>query len=683
MPLKKRFFVISFLLILIISFSGRAFSQTAPDSARAARALALQELLGSIEGIAKEPPLIFKTADGYLRFVGAPLSTNFPVDPNRRATPQEAADAFLEEYRNLFVNESPAVGFQTFRVKTRDSRTYVRYQQMYGDLKVFGAEMVVQVNAAGGIDAVMSDIMRDTEALDTGKVSLNPTIDALTAQGKAIEFLAAEHRALEFKASDATLMIFEPSVVGSKGETLLVWETKVGAVDGTPVRELVLVDAHSGNIAFNYSLVFAAGNPNRRVYDYSEVGTVPWPPESPSGEPDRGEGGDEMEIDDIDDAYDYLGDAYDFYWSHHDERDSYDGEGADLIAAVLFVKEDGTAWWVDDEWVEESYMLICEGMVADDVVGHEFTHGVTFSESNLIYDGESGAITESFSDMWGEWIDQTNGRGTDTTAVKWLCGEDIDWEYLHETWPSYVPSGMVAVRDMEDPTRDIEDGIWRGGQPDRMSDYDEEGGVHTNNGIGNKLAYLLSRDGDDTFNGYTISGMGIPDVADLFYECQTNLLTSGSDYHDLGILLMLAAMNLSEELGLTYGDRYNIEKACRAVEIYDAPSKFYIKNSSGVPVAYFDNLGNLVLKGTLTEEGGQTRPTATGDDEFIFKDSSGNLMIINTTNGNMYIYGAQQQQWQAPSGENDFIIEDSEGAVAYIDESGNLYLTGKLYEQNP
>jgi len=72
MLLKKQTLFISFLLIFIVRFSGSAFSQTAPDSARAARASALRELSGSIEGVAKESPQIFKTKDGYLRFVGAP-----------------------------------------------------------------------------------------------------------------------------------------------------------------------------------------------------------------------------------------------------------------------------------------------------------------------------------------------------------------------------------------------------------------------------------------------------------------------------------------------------------------------------------------------------------------------------------------------------------------------------------
>lgn len=63
--------------------------------------------------------------------------------------------------------------------------------------------------------------------------------------------------------------------------------------------------------------------------------------------------------------------------------------------------------------------------LADDVVGHELTHGVTDYESNLLYYYQSGAINESFSDVWGEFVDLTNGSGNDAPNVRWLMGEDV------------------------------------------------------------------------------------------------------------------------------------------------------------------------------------------------------------------------------------------------------------------
>ena len=104
-------------------------------------------------------------------------------------------------------------------------------------------------------------------------------------------------------------------------------------------------------------------------------------------------------------------------------------------------------------------------------------------------------------------------------------------------------------RRMDDPTQVFTDASYNTDplcdpdfgdikQPDRyLSPYyyfgpQNNGGVHHNIGVGNKLAYLLT-DGD-TFNGYTIDGMGISAVADLFYDCQINRLMSGSGFSRFG-----------------------------------------------------------------------------------------------------------------------------------------------------
>jgi bacillolysin len=113
--------------------------------------------------------------------------------------------------------------------------------------------------------------------------------------------------------------------------------------------------------------------------------------------------------------------------------------------------------------------------LADDVVAHELTHGVTQYESNLFYYYQSGAINESFSALWGEYYDQTNGQGNDTSDVKWLIGEDV--------------SGLGAFRSMSNPPAY--------GDPDKMSSvyyYEgavDNGGVHWNSGVNNKAVYLM------------------------------------------------------------------------------------------------------------------------------------------------------------------------------------------------
>ena len=129
---------------------------------------------------------------------------------------------------------------------------------------------------------------------------------------------------------------------------------------------------------------------------------------------------------------------------------------------------------------------------ADDVVGHELTHGYVERTSALFYFHQSGAMNESLADTVGEIVDHRHGVDDDAA---WNVGEDLN-----------IPA---AVRSMKDPTLH--------GQPDKMTsalyqadDFQSDGGdVHTNDGVGNKTAYLISQGG--TFNGHTVTGIDAGD----------------------------------------------------------------------------------------------------------------------------------------------------------------------------
>ena len=84
MLLKEGTLLIASVITLLMSLTSPDFAQSA---ANAARALALEELLDSIEGVGEEPPRVFTTKDGYLRFVMAPPSNHFAVTAAARGTP--------------------------------------------------------------------------------------------------------------------------------------------------------------------------------------------------------------------------------------------------------------------------------------------------------------------------------------------------------------------------------------------------------------------------------------------------------------------------------------------------------------------------------------------------------------------------------------------------------------------
>ena len=110
---------------------------------------------------------------------------------------------------------------------------------------------------------------------------------------------------------------------------------------------------------------------------------------------------------DADKAHQFALEVYQFYASKHN-RNSIDNNGMPIISTVDYNVNYQNAFWNGAQMVYgDGYSL------ADDVVGHELTHGVTQYESNLFYYYQSGAINESFSDVWGELYDQQNGAGTD------------------------------------------------------------------------------------------------------------------------------------------------------------------------------------------------------------------------------------------------------------------------------
>jgi bacillolysin len=147
-----------------------------------------------------------------------------------------------------------------------------------------------------------------------------------------------------------------------------------------------------------------------------------------------------------------------------------------------------------------------EELTALDVVGHELTHGVTDFTSDLIYQDESGALNEAFSDMMGssmEFWAEANGREPAVSlAPDWLIGEDFD--LTNDTVPGF--------RNMADPGEDGDPSHYA----ERYTGTSDNGGVHINSGIANHWYYLLVNGGqnsDPTFaSGTDVNGIGLAEA---------------------------------------------------------------------------------------------------------------------------------------------------------------------------
>ena len=267
-------------------------------------------------------------------------------------------------------------------------------------------------------------------------------------------------------------------------------------------------------------------------------------------------------------AHRFAAGSYQLFVDKHG-RNSIDGHGIELNSTVHYGNKYDNAYW-------NGYMLIFgdgHGFAnADDVVAHELTHGVTDYESGLFYFYQSGAINESLSDLWGEYYDQTNGQGNDTSAVKWLIGEDV--------------TGLGAFRSMSNPPAY--------GDPDKMTSslYNKKpysdtnwdnGGVHSNSGVNNKAAFLMVQGG--TFNNKTVSALGWDKTAAIYYEVNTHLLASGADYSDLYQALYQACLNLADAgvNGITTLNCQEVRDATDAVQMNSQPASGYNPDATLCP----------------------------------------------------------------------------------------------------
>ncbi len=436
--------------------------------------------------------------------------------------------------------------------------------------------MIVNMDRARNIKSITGEISPRI-VLDT-----TPSVDLQRAERKALATVGKKYRVSEehLEVLSSELSIYNPVLLGHQmNRNFLVWKVVVKSTQ-IPIRQFMLIDAKTGITLLSFNQIDAALY--REIYD-NDNGNNSW--DLPGYGPVRIEDDPATGIQDVDDAYTYLGDTYDFYMTYHG-RDSIDDAGMNLIATVRYCDYlyylFGLCPYPNAYW-DGTQMVFGEGFAAaDDVVGHELTHGVTENESALFYYMQSGAINESFSDIWGEFIDQWNGKGDDSPKEKWLIGEDL-------------PASIGVIRNMKNPPAYKD--------PDSMlSSYyyckaGDNGGVHTNSGVNNKAAYLMTDGG--TFNGYTINPLDMEKVAKIYYEVQTNLLTSGADYQDLADALYQACVNLIGTDGIESSDCDEVLKAVNSVHMYALPDK--CKNidvplcNAGVPLeppSFFDDMEN-------------------------------------------------------------------------------------------
>ena len=180
-------------------------------------------------------------------------------------------------------------------------------------------------------------------------------------------------------------------------------------------------------------------------------------------------------------AHANMGRTYEYFLENHGRRGIV-GDGTGTVS-VVHVTESGES--MENAYWNGVFMAYGDGGDAFsplagslDVAAHEMTHGIIEHTVGLEYSFQSGALNESFADIFGAMVDDDD----------WLMGEDVVNQ-------SHYPSG--AMRDLRDPHNGDALG-GHGWQPAHMDEYqeldleDDYGGVHINSGIPNRAAYLVA-----------------------------------------------------------------------------------------------------------------------------------------------------------------------------------------------
>jgi Zn-dependent metalloprotease len=274
------------------------------------------------------------------------------------------------------------------------------------------------------------------------------------------------------------------------------------------------------------SMLSVSDRLHRTIYDAQNAENLP-------GKLVRTEGGKTKGGVPVSEAYDYSGDTYKYFKEVH-ERNSINARGMKLDSTVHYGEDYNNAFWNGEQMVygDGDGEIFQRFTKCIDVIGHELTHGVTQYEAALEYEGQAGALNESFSDVFGSLVKQYILKQT-VDKADWLIGAGLF---------SRKVKG-VALRSMKEPGTAYDDPtIGKDPQPGHMKNYvkttSDNGGVHINSGIPNRAFYFAAQE---------IGGYAWEKAGKIWYTTLTDRLRENSNFHDAAKMTFDVAGHLHGE----------------------------------------------------------------------------------------------------------------------------------------
>ena len=449
------------------------------------------------------------------------------------------ASAVLKQYLEPGANDE--LRFRVADKATADIRIE-RYDQYYKGIKVEHGNYIIALK-----NGTMSYMSGNFYRTANNMVS-NPVVDEAGALSKAIAYTGAEKYTWDGANTarpSGTLVYIEDYFSGDEpdGKLHLAWRFDVYATKPLS-RNNVYVDAVTGRILFADALLkhVAASGPSK----YS--GTVNFEADLTGGtyslhDLSRGSGIHTYDLAESTDpnfanevtsvsnvfASSVALDAhwgaekvYDYWQSKH-SRLSYDGANGELNSFVQYDEDYDNAFWSGSAMFYGNGRGRSAGgfdpLTSLDVCAHEIGHGVCQTTASLIYNRESGAMNEGFSDIWGASVEYfADPHETDAMPKNtWLIGEEI---------------GNNPLRSMSNPKLygdpDTYGGTyWKNASSSCSPNSGNDNcGVHSNSGVLNKWFFLLAAGGSGTNDfgrGYAVTGLGMDTASIIAYGAELSL----------------------------------------------------------------------------------------------------------------------------------------------------------------
>ncbi|MGH9900834.1 MAG: M4 family metallopeptidase, partial [Pyrinomonadaceae bacterium] len=505
----------------------------------------------------------------------------------------------------------------------KDGRGYtdVRLTQTHNGVEVYGGQLITHLDDKNSLRAVSGRVFEDAHVDTTPKIDEARAIEAAKA--------ALGHDGEFAEEPTAKLVILPRRIMNREqvGAVLVhVVTLRVGKAGGPTNGHQIFVSAEDGSLVWRLDdrhSVFGGGN---SIYDgFVGIDTTERSPgvytlkdpergQSEVLDANDGDGSNSTEFTDDENSWGDLDDgnrhqagvsahygvaqSWDYFYDRH-YRLGADGNGTPITSFVHYVsQEDSAAGSTSNASGGGNQLTFGDGdgrftgpWVSVDIVGHEFTHCVieaAVPNGGLIYSGESGAVNESFADIFGTAIEFYINNGAD--PPDYLLSEDImDPDNDGITGMDNLGNPIFGGRFLRNMANPQAPNYLNRVFPDHYTGFvtttADNGGVHTNSSIMNHAFYLLAEGGTHS-NGTYVPAVGRRMAEDIFYIALERGLAPSATFRDVaGATRYVAAEYLQDPDAAAA-----VELAWLAVGVFSNSDLYY----SNVPAPGLTS-GRIVL----------------------------------------------------------------------------------------